>query len=144
MLGGEEEKKEFIITAALATDNGKTFMSRHFGDSRFFDIYSITENNSILIQRVVNSTKEEDIDVHADPEKAKSVSGMLQKYGVNTAVSRVYGPNLKQIRKKFVCLLIDDIPIYESIKMIKDNYKKIKSEWARGEIRDHISMKNKK
>ncbi len=81
-------------------------MNRHFGDARYFDIYSITENNSILIQRAVNLTGKEDIDVHADP-------------------------------------VVDDIQIYESIKMIQDSYKEIKTEWFRGETRGHISMKNK-
>ena len=29
------------IRVAFATDNGKTFMGRHFGDADFYDIYEI-------------------------------------------------------------------------------------------------------
>ncbi|MBL7006403.1 MAG: dinitrogenase iron-molybdenum cofactor biosynthesis protein [Spirochaetia bacterium] len=144
MLDEQKETPDFIIKAAFATDNGKNFISRHFGDAKFFDIYSITENNSILLKRVVNRDGKENNAIHADEKKAKSISKMLQKYEVNTAVSRVYGPNFKRICKKFVCLVIDDIPMYTSIKMIQDNYKKIQSEWDKGENRNHISLKNKR
>jgi len=111
MMDGQEEKPKFIIKAAFATDNGKTFMSRHFGDAGFFDIYSIDENSFCLIKKVINSSEEENRDNHADPEKAKSISGILLKENVNTVVSRIFGPNIKRISEKFVCVLMDDIHI---------------------------------
>jgi len=130
-----------LIRAAFATDDGEVFMNRHFGDANFFDIYEISEDNSKFIKRVNNSTEEEDEDIHADPNKARGIAGILLKEGVNTTASKIFGPNIKRIRKKFVCLLFDDMRIESAIKIMQEKYEAIDTEWALGEERTHINFK---
>ncbi len=128
-----------IIKAAFATDDGKSFIKRHFGDAEYFLICEITEDNYRLINKIANSTEEER--THADPDKARGIAEILVKENVNTAVSFAFGPNIKRIRKKFVCVLVDDIPIETAVRTIRENLQVIEGEWLKGEGRGHISLK---
>ncbi len=128
-----------IIKAAFATDDGNSFIKRHFGDAEYFLIYEITEDNYRLIKKIANSTEEEK--THADPDKARGIVEILVKENVNTAVSFAFGSNIKRIRKKFVCVLVDDIPIETAVRTIRENSRVIEGEWLKGEGRGHISLK---
>jgi predicted Fe-Mo cluster-binding NifX family protein len=129
------------ITAAFATDDGKHFMERHFGDARYFDIYEIDENDSTFLKRVENATDKDDgEDVHGDPVKAGGIMGLLQKEEVNVAVSKNFGPNIKRILKKLVCVRITGLDIQEGIGRLQKNMDVIRKELANGEVRQHITM----
>ncbi len=127
------------IRVAFATDNGKTFMGRHFGDADFYDIYEIAGNNAKFIKRISNTVDEEE-EVHADPKKAKGISELLLNENVNVVVSKIFGPNIKKIKKKFVCIVVKDEDIEEGINKICINIEKIYSEWEKGEERKHLSF----
>jgi predicted Fe-Mo cluster-binding NifX family protein len=124
---------------AFATDNGKTFMSRHFGDADFYDIYEIDGNKANFIKRIDNTVDEEE-EVHADPKKAKGISKLLLNENVNVVVSKIFGPNIKRIKKKFVCIVVRDEKIDESMEKICNNINKIYNEWEKGEERKHLSF----
>ena len=116
------------IRVAFATDNGKTFMGRHFGDADFYDIYEIDGNKANFIKRIDNTVDEEE-EVHADPQKAKGISKLLLDENVNVVVSKIFGPNIKRIKKKFVCIVVKDEEIEEGINKICTNIEKIYNEW---------------
>jgi len=129
------------ITAAFATDDGKSFMERHFGDARYFDIYEIDENNVKLIKRIDNSTDKDDAeDVHGDPVKAGGIMGLLVKEKVNVAVSKNFGPNITRILKKFACVRFLGGEINEGIKRIQENIGAVSTELEKGEARKHITL----
>jgi predicted Fe-Mo cluster-binding NifX family protein len=129
------------ITAAFATDEGKSFMDRHFGDARYFDVYEIDENGSSFLKRIDNSTdKDESDDVHGDPAKAGGIMGLLLKENVNVAVSKNFGPNMKRILKKFACVRFSGNDIGECIKHIQKNIDIISVELGNGGERRHISL----
>ncbi len=129
------------IFAAFGTDDGKCFIDRHFGDSLYFDIYEITEKDTSFVKRINNSTdKDTDETAHGDPLKAGGVMGLLLKDGVNVAVSRNFGPNIKRIQKKFVCVRIVGLDIAEGIKVIQKNIDSVRKEWERGEERKHLTL----
>jgi len=86
------------LKVAFATDDGKTFMGRHFGDARFYDIYELDEDQASFIKRIENTVDEEE-DVHADPKKAKGISTLLLDEKVAVVVSKIFGPNIKRIKK---------------------------------------------
>ena len=130
-----------MINVAFATDNGKTFMDRHFGDAEYYDVYEISETDSEFIKRIINITEEDNESVHADPEKAKGVAGLFKNENIKVVVSRVFGANIKRIKKKFVCVLMNDNSISESIKNIQQNIYIINNEWSKGEERSHINLK---
>jgi len=131
---------EKLITA-FATDDGESFIDRHFGDAEFYDLYEISADEVKLIKRINNSTEDdEDEEGHGDPVKAQGVTGMLKKEGVNMAVSRVFGPNLKRIKKKFLCILVEKTSIEESLKILQKRFPSLLDEWNVGEERTFIRL----
>jgi len=127
------------LRVAFATDDGKTFMGRHFGDARFYDIYELDEDRASFIKRIENTVDEEE-DVHADPKKAKGISTLLLDEKVAVVVSKIFGPNIKRIKKKFVCIVVRDDEIDVGLKKICNNIEKIYIEWEKGKERKHILL----
>jgi len=130
------------IIVAFATDDGKTFMDRHFGEADFYDIYEVLEDGANFVKRIDNTADEEE-GVHASPEKAKGVAHLLKRENVRVAVSKFFGPNIERIKRKFVCVLMDDASLDEAMKKFRKNLELIYDEWAKGEEREYISLKNK-
>ena len=129
------------MKTAFATGDGESFTNRHFGDNDYYDIYDISESESRFIKRINNTAAAIEEKVHADPGKAKGVTGLLKKENVQVVVSKVYGPNIKRIRKNFVCVLMNNT-ISDSLNIIMENSKVIFDEWEKGEGREHINLKN--
>ena len=127
------------LKAAFATDNGKTFMVRHFGDAEHYDIYEIEKDQASFIKRISNTVDEEE-EVHADPKKAKGITNLLLEENIKVVVSKIFGPNIKRIRKKFVCIVVRDEEIDKSIIKICHNIDRIYQEWKKGIERKHISL----
>jgi len=123
---------------AFASNDGESFNIEHFGDSNYYHIYDINQDEAKFVKTIVNNTREIVEEVHADPKKAKGVSKMLKDEGVQIVVSGVFGPNIKRINKQFVCLIFRDTSLSESIDTIKENYSQIKAEWDKGESRTHL------
>lgn len=123
------------LITAFATDDGKLFMDRHFGDAKYFDIYRISSNDTELIKRIDNTTEEENKEIHADPNKAKGISELLKKENVQVVVSKFFGPNIKKIKKNFVCIIMSKKNIPESIAYIQDFFDIIVKKWKKGENR---------
>ena len=130
------------LITAFATDDGKTFIDRHFGDANYFDCYEISETDVTFIQRINNST-EEDSEIHADPNKAKGVAKLLKSNHVQVVVSKIFGPNIKRIKKKFVCILMNNQHISESQQMIQQHFNAIIEELQKGETRNFLNYKIK-
>lgn len=126
------------LITAFATDDGIHFINRHFGDSNYYYIYKISLNDVIFVKKITNSTDEEKM--HADHNKAKGISQILQEKQVNVAVSKVFGPNIKRIKKKFVCIITNSPNIKQSILLIQKNFSLIKNEWSKTESRDLLKL----
>jgi predicted Fe-Mo cluster-binding NifX family protein len=129
------------ITAAFATDEGKNFIERHFGDARYFDIYVIDENSSSFLKRIDNYTgKDEGEEVHGDPVKAGGIMELLSQVKVNVAVSKNFGPNINRILKKFACVRMVGNDIAEGINQIQKNLAMVYAELDKDEGRRHITL----
>jgi len=129
------------MKTAFATGDGESFTNRHFGDNDYYDIYDITASESKFIKRINNTTTTIEEKTHADPGKAMGITSLLKKENVQVVVSKVYGPNIKRIRKHFVCILINSNSISNSLNIIMENSKVILDEWEKGEERKHINLK---
>ncbi len=127
---------EFIV--ALATDDGKSFMTRHFGDAKLYLIYKISKSDVQLVEQIENTTDAEE--QHADPKKAKGITGLLKKKSVQVVVTKNFGPNIKRIKSVFVCVRIKDETIEEGIKTIQEHLQTIYYEWLLGEKRDFLNL----
>lgn len=128
------------IITAFATDDGKTFMDRHFGDALQYEIYEINTIEIKYLHTINNTTGEEEM--HADPNKAKGISGLLKKDGVQVLVSKKFGANINRMKTRFVCLLMNNSSIVESINHIQNNFERIITEWEKGERRHFLNLKN--
>ena len=129
------------MKTAFATGDGESFTNRHFGDNDYYDIYDITTSERKFIKRINNTTTVIEEKTHADPGKAMGVTSLLKKENVQVVVSKVYGPNIKRIRKNFVCVLMNNT-ISDSINIIMENSKVIFDEWEKGKEREHINFRN--
>lgn len=129
------------IIAAFATDDGQSFMDRHFGDANQYDIYEINSSGATFIKTIKNIIDEEE-DSHADPKKAKGIVGLFKKDKVQVLVSKKFGANINRMKKKFVCILMNDRQISESIQLMQDKYETIAQEWHKGESRHFLNLKS--
>jgi len=126
------------LTVAFATDDGTFIMGRHFGDALFYDVYRIGPDEAVFITRITNSSAEEKM--HADPEKARGIGAILQKEGVHAAVSRVFGPNIRRIIKKFVCITVQHEDIQSNIRAVQMNFDLICRNREEGVSRELITF----
>lgn len=129
------------LVVAFATDDGKGFMDRHFGDAKFYELYRIDERSSEYIGRLINTTEEDDEEIHADPKKAGGIVALLRQSHVQVVVSKIFGPNIKRIRKRFVCVLMNDAEISLGIERIQNHYAEILDAWNEGEERTFFNYK---
>ena len=132
------------IITAFATDDGKSFINKHFGDADYYMIYEISTTEVKFIKKMENTTKIYEEETHADPKKAKGVTELLKNEKVTTVVSKIYGPNIKRIKKKFVCILMNDENFSECARIIQKKIDIIINEWNKGEVRNHLNLRNKK
>jgi predicted Fe-Mo cluster-binding NifX family protein len=124
---------EQFITA-FATDDGKSFIDRHFGDADYYDLYTITPDEAIFLKRIINTTEEDHhVQGHGDAIKAHGIMGILEKESVSMVVSRVFGPNLKRIKNKFFCVLAENMDIAQSIRILQE-----KISLSKDEGQDHL------
>jgi len=96
---------------------------------------------SMIFMKLV--TVDEEKEVHADPKKAKGISNLLLDENVSVVVSKAFGPNIKRIKKKFVCIIMNDESIEDSMNRICKNIRLVMNEWEKGETRKHLSFVNK-
>jgi len=132
------------IITAFATDDGKSFIDRHFGDANYYAIYEISKSEIKFIKKIKNETINYKEETHSDPKKAKGVAELLKNEKVTTVVSKIYGPNIKRIKKKFVCILMNDENFSECARIIQKKIDIIINEWNKGEVRNHLNLRNKK
>jgi predicted Fe-Mo cluster-binding NifX family protein len=131
------------IIAAFATDDSISFMDRHFGEANQYAIHEINPSEAKFI-RIISNTIDEDEEVHTDPNKAKNIADLLKKKKVQVLVSKKFGANINRMKKKFVCILMNDQLISESIMILQKNFNTIISEWDKGETRNFINLKHLK
>jgi len=127
------------LLVACATDNGKNFVDRHFGDANYYNIYKISEKGFEYVKKVENTSEEEKI--HADPKKAKGISGFLKKEDVKILVSKQFGANINRMKKKFVPVVVNTDMIEEGLDRVIHNLDLILDEWNKGEERKHIVLR---
>ena len=128
------------IITAFATDDGLIFMDRHFGDALQYDIYEISATEVNFIRTITNTSEEEEI--HADPNKAKGIARLLKKDGVQVLVSKKFGTNINRMKKKFVCILMNDKQISDSVTTIQQHFEHIIKELGKGEERHFLNLKD--
>ena len=128
------------LRVAVASNDGTKFVGRHFGDANFYYIYDVSTEGSEFVHRVANETEEEER--HADPRKARGIAGILKKQGVQVAVTKVFGPNIKRIKSKFVCVITAHDDVADGLAQIQKNFQDVANEWDKGEERNFLDLRS--
>ncbi|MCK4664259.1 MAG: hypothetical protein KAT68_15430 [Bacteroidales bacterium] len=126
---------------AFAVNKEKQFENKHFGDADYYYIYEISKSEKKFVKKIKNTTEENDKNIHADPKKAKSIVELLKFENTQVVVSKIFGPNIKRIKKHFVCVMLNDKQISDSIIIIQKNMDIIIDKWKKGENRNYINLK---
>lgn len=104
------------MIVACATDDGKHFISRHFGDAHYYYIFKFEKTHFVHIHTLSNKSGEEL--VHADPDKAKGITELLKEKNVELVLSKVFGPNIQRIKNHF-------LPVMVSVESMEDGLLKL-------------------
>ena len=131
---------------AFATDDGQNLTKGHFGDARYYELFLISANKHSHIKRIDNSLREEeeeDEHQHGAAKKAQGIGGILKPEGVQVLVSLEFGPTIKRVVKKFVCIFSPDIDVPKLITLAQENFSDIGASWDAGEGRKHLNWLKK-
>jgi len=132
------------IRAAIATDDGKTCIDRHFGDAGFYDLYDIDETGFRYITRLENTVDiEETKKAHGNPKKASGIGSLLKRQQVNTAVARVFGPNINRLVKYYACVIVEGDDIHNVLEILMKEHEHIRGEIEKGEQRHPVDLKKR-
>ena len=128
------------LTFAFATDDGESLKGDdHFGNAKHYYIYKISPDKSDFMEQRDNiEVEENEEETHGDYKKAKAVSSVLEKTDV--LVSKIFGPNIKRMKEKFVCIIVRVDSIKEAVDIMKRNMNKIVEEYQKGKERKHLVL----
>jgi len=109
------------LVFAIGTDDGKTVkQDDHFGMSRIFQIWKYSNGELTFQTERKNAKYEEDeTRIHGDPKKAEAITSVLN--GVDVLVGKMMGPNIVQIRKSFVPVIVRQSNIDDVVEVLKRN-----------------------
>lgn len=130
------------MIVACATDDGKAFISRHFGDADHYKLYQWKDNDFKYLKTITNTSEEEE--GHADPKKAKHIMTLLLEENVDVGLTKVFGPNIKRIKLRLVPVLISDDDIEAGLERLKDHFVEVSEAILLSENRKHIDLRVKK
>lgn len=129
------------LIVACATDDGINFNKKHFGDAQYYYIYKLENGQASFVTSVDNTTEEEAEEIHADPKKARGIVQILKGYGVQAGIAKVFGPNIKRVKKHFVPVLVNTDTLKEGLEKLLYAYEKIEDYWNKGEERQHLDLR---
>ena len=129
------------LTVAFGTHDGKKLTDEHYGQSTYFDIYEISEDEIRFVERRNNPQYEEDESkLHGDPGKARTV--MSVHGGVQVAVGKRFGPNITRMLKKIACVVVRGVDtIDEAAQLVQKHLAEVAKAWEAGEGRKHVTLK---
>ncbi len=103
---------ELVVAFALNSEN--QFEKKHFGDAEKYNIYTLKDDNCVLISEETNTFKDlDETHVHGSKKKGESIIQFLKSKDVSALVSKQFGANIKIISKHFVPVIIHDESIQE-------------------------------
>ena len=127
------------LIIACATDDGQTYIDRHFGDARYYAIYQLEGHTWSFLRKIPNTSKKEE--KHADPEKAKSVTAILKDEHVQVVMAKEFGPNIARIKRHFVPVIVKVETLEAGFAKIREHIESIAAELEKGEARSFLLLK---
>lgn len=113
---------------ACATDDGIHFVSRHFGDANYYNIYDLKDGKYVLVNQIVNTSEEEK--QHSDPLKAKNIVALLKENNVDVGLSKAFGPNIVRIKNFITPIIVSVEDIQTGLMQLKKYYTEVEKAMA--------------
>lgn len=127
------------LIIACATDDGRTYISRHFGDADYYALYQLEGNTCTFLRKIPNTSIKEE--KHADPEKAKSVTVILKEEQVQVVISKEFGPNISRIKQHFVPVIVKVETLEAGFEKVREHIESIAAELEKGKARSFLVLK---
>ncbi len=110
-----------VIVAFGSDDGVRMKTDDHCGQSKYYCIYEIDKDGFNFIEKRENKKYSEDeTRKDGDPGKAATVSSVLK--GVDVLVCNIFGPNIKRMLIKFVCVVSRKETVEEAAELIVNNF----------------------
>ncbi len=118
------EIDEELLFAIGTDDNEKLKSDDHVGMSKYFQVW-IYSNGILGLKEKRENVKyrEDETRIHGDPGKANATASALKE--IDVLVGKMFGPNIKRLKNKFVCAVIREESIERAIRVIKENINEI-------------------
>jgi predicted Fe-Mo cluster-binding NifX family protein len=132
------------MKVAVASDNGINLVDKHFGDAKQYYIYEVNEAEIKLLEIIQNPMKdyeEDHNDFRGDKKKAKGIGSILKTKDIKAILAFKIGPNIVNIRKKFVVVLSRKIEINQALNLLRDNISIVEEETKNTGDKEHFIFK---
>ena len=130
------------LFAACGTDHDDSLVDTHFGDAPKYKIYKITDISHHLIEEIGNETKDiDEEEKHGAEKKAKAITQLLKKKGVQILIAKRFGPNIKHVKLHFVPIKVNCCTADEAVELARLNFERIMHEWEKGESRSFLNLR---
>lgn len=124
---------------AIGTDDTTSLHDDHMGESARFLIYDVSQDETRLVETRQNRPYDEDpAHPHGDPGKARLMSKVFA--GVDVLVARHFGPNVKRMLRRFVCVRVRADTVDEALALISSNLPSLEESQRQGAERRPIVL----
>ncbi len=132
------------MKVAVASEDGTNLVDKHFGDAKQYYIYDIREREVKFLEIIQNPMKdyeEKHNDFRGDKKKARGIGGILKEKEIKAILAFKIGPNIVNIRKKFVVVISRKIAVNQALELLRENLVKVEEETKNIEDKDHFIFK---
>jgi len=113
------------LKVAFGMEDDETLVDAHYGDSKFFAIYEVCEDDARLIEKRPNRALEIEEEMHGDPRKLEII--MKQLNDVDVLAAFRMGPNFLRINEKKlkVVFFTRTRDLQVALKRLMDNFEEV-------------------
>lgn len=127
------------VVVALPTDDGRTLITRHFGDAAAYEVFEHLEGRWYRLEHVVNDVTRHH--GHGTSGKARGIAGILRVRGVTVAAAPVFGENLARIQRRLACVLVPPGAIEDTLGLLGEHRENLQQAHSAGAARDVLDLR---
>jgi predicted Fe-Mo cluster-binding NifX family protein len=142
-----ETPKHLIV--AFATVDNHLMPKMHFGEAPEIALYRIGATTSVKMRSIPNRYAR---DKHANEahlshgqteehrDNGESIGRFLASAGVHAMVSRAFGPNIRQMQRRFLPITVRCDEITQAIAVLQSHWPLVWKSWTQGGERRHLVL----
>lgn len=140
------------LVVAVATVDGYGMPNEHFGEAPRFDLYRVGAATVAGIRSIKNQHAQEGHGgrgnqtpgrAEGDNRKGTDIGRLLESEGVQVMVSPAFGPNVRQMRRRFLPVVVRCGNVPQAIALLQTHWSLVWQYWMLGEERRHLVLPHK-